>query len=129
MKKQIKYCENPDCRDEIVNYRSSKRKYCSDYCRNYHGHKRRTAENSEIIIFQKGYFENYKLLKLFRDKNIFIEDLVLYEKFGFNTKYFPTPVYYKINGKKTCCFEIKDILFGLDPNDQTKIIIYKKTEN
>lgn len=51
MKKPIKYCENPDCGDTIE-YKSSKKKYCNDYCRNHHGYKRRTEENLEFLIFK-----------------------------------------------------------------------------
>ncbi len=72
--------------------------------------------------------ENYKLLKLYRDKNILTEDLDKFEKFGFNTKYLPEPKFYKVGGLKTKCYEFKDIVFGLDSKDDTKIIIYKKTE-
>lgn len=128
MKKPIKFCKNPDCEDEILEYKSSKRKYCTDYCRNHHGHKRRTEENLEFSIFNKGFIENYKLLKLYRDKNIFREDLAKFEKLGFNTKYLPEIKFFNIGGVKTKCYQIKDIVFGLDPKDETKIIIYKETE-
>ena len=32
-----------------------------------------------------------------------------------------------VSGVRTKCFQIKDIVFGLDPKDDTKIIIYKET--
>lgn len=128
MKKQIKFCKNPDCEDEIVDFKSSKKKYCSDKCRNYDGHKRRTEENLEFNLIRKGMLENYKLLKLHRDKGIFRECLDKYEKLGFNTKYLPEPKLFEISGVQTKCYQYKDIVFGLDPKDQTKIIIYKKTE-
>lgn len=128
MKRPIKICKNPDCQDEILEYKSSKREYCSDSCRNYHGHKRRSEENLEFNLSKKGMLENYKLLKLYRDKNILIEDLDKFEKLGFNTKYLPEPKFYKVGGVKTKCYEFKDIVFGLDSKDDTKIIIYKKNE-
>lgn len=128
MKKLIKFCKNPDCEDEILDFKSSKKIYCSDKCRNYHGHKRRTEENLEFNLIRKGMLENYKLLKLYRDRNILTEDLVKFEKLGFNTKYLPETKFYNVGGVKTKCYEFKDIVFGLDPKDETKIIIYKKTE-
>lgn len=128
MKKTIKFCKNPDCEDEILVYKSSKKIYCSDKCRNYDGHKRRTEENLEFNTSRKGMLENYKLLKLYRDKNIFTEDLVKFEKLGFNTKHLPEPKFYNIGGVKTKCYVIKDIVFGLDPEGETKIVIYKKNE-
>jgi hypothetical protein len=72
--------------------------------------------------------ENYKLLKLYRDRNILIEDLDKFEKLGFNTKYLPEPKFYNIGGVRRKCYVYKDIVFGLDPKDETKIIIYKKIE-
>lgn len=128
MKKLIKFCKNPDCEDEILEFKSSKKIYCSDKCRNYHGHQRRTEENLEFNLIRKGMIENYKLLKLYRDRNILAEDLDKFEKLGFNTKYLPEPKFYKVDDAKTKCYEFKDIVFGLDTKDETKIIIYKKTE-
>ena len=128
MKKPKKYCKNPDCEDEILEYKSLKREYCGDYCRNHYGYIRRTEENLEINLFNKGMLENHKLLKLYSDKNILTEDLDKFEKLGFNTKYLPETRYYIINGIKTKCYKIKDIVFGLDPEGETKIIIYKKNE-
>jgi hypothetical protein len=32
---------------------------------------------------------------------------------------------FDIDGVKTKCYELKDIVFGLDPKTETKIIIYK----
>jgi len=126
MKKPTKYCKNPHCLDEIVDYKSSKREYCTDYCRNHHGHIRRSEENLEFNIVRKGMLENYKLLKLYRDRDILIEDLKKFEKLGFNSKHLPEIKFYDVSGIKTKCYQIKDIVFGLDPKDNTKIIIYKE---
>jgi hypothetical protein len=128
MKKPIKFCKKPDCDQEMLDYKSSKKLYCSDKCRNYDGHKRRTEENLEFNLSRKGMIENYKLLKLYRDSNILSEDLAKFEKFGFNTKYLPEPKFYNIGGVTTKCYQIKDIVFGLDPKDETKIIIYINKE-
>jgi hypothetical protein len=128
MKKPIKICNNPECRDEIVDYKSSKKIYCDDYCRNHHGYIRRSEENLEFTLYKKGLAENYKLLKLYRDKKIFSEDLIKFEKLGFNPKFLSETKIYVINGEKTSAYQIKDIVFGLDPKDKSKIIIYKKTE-
>lgn len=128
MKKPIKICENTDCQDEIVDYKSSKKKYCNDYCRNHHGHKRRSEENLEFILYKKGLTENYKLIKLYQDKKIFSEDLIKLEKLGFNSKCLPEPKFFYIDGKQRKCYEIKGIVFGLDPENETEIIIYKQIE-
>ena len=96
--KLIKFCKNPDCEDEILDFKSSKKIYCTDKCRNYHGHKRRSEENLEFNLIRKGILENYKLLKLYRDRNILAEYLVKFEKLGFNTKYLPETKFYNVGG-------------------------------
>lgn len=128
MKKPIKYCKNPDCEDVINEYKSSKREYCSDYCRNHHGYMRRSEENYDFNLIRKGMIKNYNLLKLHSDNNILSEHLDKFEKLGFDSRYLPEPKYFNIDGVKTKCYRYKDIIFGLDPKDETKIIIYQKTE-
>jgi len=128
MKRPIKICKNPDCQDEILEYKSSKREYCSDSCRNQHGHKRRTEENADTIAYNKGYTANYKLIKFHKDCNILIEELSKLEKMGFNTNYLPAPKLYTIGNVKVYCYKIKDVIFGLNPENTNQIIIYKQTE-
>jgi len=125
MKKPIKICKNPDCKDEIRDYKSSKKEYCNDYCRNHHGHIRRSAENLEFDLNRKGAIKIYKLLKLYRDSGINEQDLAIFEKLGLDTKYLPEPSFFKVNGIQTKCYVLKDLVFGLDPKTETKIIIYK----
>ncbi len=125
MKKPIKICKNPDCKDEIRDYKSSKKEYCTDYCRNHHGYIRRSEENQEFDLNRKGSIKIYKLLKLYRDSGINEQDLDIFEKLGLNTKYLPEPSFFKVNGIKRKCYVLKDIVFGLDPKTETKIIIYK----
>lgn len=124
MKKPVKICKNPDCGVEIVDYKSSKREYCSDYCRNHHGYINRTAYNLEFVTRSKGMAKNYELLKLHRDSNIYIEKLSKYEKFGFNTNYLPEFSMYNISGVPTKIYKMKDIFFSLDKSDN--IIIHKE---
>ena len=123
MKKPLKICANPDCEDEIVEYKSSKRKYCNDYCRNHHGHKRRSEENLEFEVYKRGLAKNYAVLKLHKDADILIESFEKYYKLGFNALYMPEQKYYEKNGKKYQYFKIKDIVFNLE--SRTRIIIHK----
>ena len=125
MKKPIKFCKNPDCEDEILDYKSSKKLYCSDKCRNYHGHKRRSEENLEFNLSRKGMLENYKVLKLHKDAGIMKETLEKYEKFGFKPAYLPVKKLYEHEGNKIEYYQIKDIQFGLNPENTNQIIIYK----
>ena len=65
MKKPIKKCQNPDCKDDIIDYKSSKKAYCNDYCRNHAGYLKRSEENKEFIFINKQLKNNKKILKSF----------------------------------------------------------------
>jgi hypothetical protein len=76
-------------------------------------------------LYRKCKINIYKFLKNYRDCDIYEIDLILCEKQGFDTKYLEEPSMFDIDGVKTKCYELKDIVFGLDPKTETKIIIYK----
>jgi len=123
MKKPIKFCKNPDCGDEIIEYKSSKREYCGDYCRNHHGHKRRSEENLVFKIQNKGFYENYRVLKMFSNAGIMEELLEKYEKFGFNPIYLPAKKLREQDGERFEYYQIKDIEFKFNLMNKTIIII------
>lgn len=123
MKKPIKYCKSPDCGDIMVEYKSSKKEYCSDYCRNHHGYLRRTEEKLEFINFMNRQIENYKVLKLHKDAGILKETLEKYEKFGFNPFYLPAKKIYEKNEKKHEYYTIKDIAFKFNSIDKSILIL------
>lgn len=125
MIKPIKICNNPECRDEIIVYKSSKIEYCNDYCRNRAGYLRRQIENEEFNEIIRGNKENYRVLKIYSDAGILDEELWKLERFGFNTRFLPEPKFFIIKDKKTQCYQIKEIVFHLDEKTN-KIIIYKK---
>jgi len=127
MKKPIKICKNPECRDIMKDYKSSKKEYCNDYCRNHHGYIRRREYNLEFTINKNGLATNYKVLKLHKDSGIYRETLDKYERFGFSTKYLPEIRIFEIDEKPTSCYQLKDIVFSLDASDS--IIIYKEKNN
>lgn len=128
MKKPIKICQNPDCGDEIVAYKSSKINYCNDYCRNRAGYLRRKEDNKEFEEINKGHKQNYKVLKVYSDAGIFSEYLWKFEKLGFDTRFLPEQRFFLIEGKNTQCYQSKDIIFRLNVEDN-KIKIYKKKTN
>lgn len=124
MIKPVKICKNPECRDEIIEYKSSKIAYCNDYCRNRAGYLRRLVENEEINEMIRGHKENYKALKIYFDVGIYKEFLWKLEKLGFDTRFLPEQRIFLINGIKTSCYQIKEIIFQLNPDDDT-IIMFK----
>ena len=128
MKKPIKFCKNPDCGDEILDYKSSKKIYCNDKCRNYHGHKRRSEENLVFTIQNKGFYVNYKVLKMYSNAGIMEESLEKYEKFGFNPIYLPAKKLREQDGKRFEYYQIKDIEFRFNLMNKTIIIINQKVK-
>jgi hypothetical protein len=122
MKKLKKYCKNPECDQEIFEYKSSKREYCNDYCRNRYGYLRRLEENHEMILFTKGYNKNYQLLKLHKEAGILEESFDKYEKLGFNPRYIPQRS--KMLQTKKEYYTIKNIDFFFDNEKDTIQIIY-----
>ena len=122
MKKPIKICKNPDCNDEIRDYKSSKKEYCTDYCRNHHGYIRRSEENQEFTLFKKGMIENYKILKPLEVAGIFTEKLEKLMKMGFDPKYLPQKYIDTEFSPNIAFYIIKDIIFGLDPRTNEVII-------
>lgn len=123
MKKPKKFCKNPECEQEILEYKSLKREYCSDYCRSHYGYARRLEENKEFIAHAKGLSENYKLLKMHKNAGILEESFDKYEKLGFNINYLPSFKIYKIKGFNKLTYQIKDIVFSVD-KEKKLIIIY-----
>ena len=111
MKKPKKVCKNPECEQEILEYKSLKREYCSDYCRSHYGYARRLEENKEFTAHAKGLSENYKLLKMHKNAAILEESFDKYEKLRFNINYLPSFKIYKIKGFNKLTYQIKDIVF------------------
>jgi hypothetical protein len=119
--KTIKICQNPDCGKIINDYKSSKKKYCNDYCRNHSGHIRRKEENKFFTTYCNGQKRNYKILKLYNDCGIYEESLIKLQKFGFDSKYLPEQRVFEDNGNTYVVYTIKDITFSLYESDNIKI--------
>lgn len=123
MKKPVKICLNPDCGDDIPDYKSSKKKYCNDYCRNHHGYLRRLENYKEFDIQKKGLVNNYRILKMYIDAGILKEDLDKLLKFGFNPKYLPQKNVDEKFSPNMAYYFIKDVAFGLDPKTN-QVLMY-----
>ena len=120
----FKRCFNPECKKEILEYKSSKKIYCNNQCRNRAGYINRSIENKDLIAFTKGLDKNKKLLKQFIDAGLKIIPFEIIHKLGFNTSFLPNGFYAKFNFKEIYVFKINSIVFNLD-NDNKNIIIYQ----
>lgn len=126
MIKIIKTCQNPECRDAILDYKSAKKEYCNESCRNRAGYLRRGEENKEFMTFDKGIKKNYSVLKLFRDSNNLVVGLTMLERFGFKPKYLAKEFSVKLGENFQMIFQIKDIGFYFE-SQKNRVIILKKT--
>ena len=63
--KLIKTCKNLECEQEITIYKSSKRLYCDDACKNRVNYLKRALEEAPLLEMDKAMKRNYKILKKF----------------------------------------------------------------
>ena len=124
MRRLTKYCKNIECEEPITDYKSSKRLYCSEYCRNRDGYLRRLEENKEFIENDKVQRQNYAVLNRYAEAGIYSEDLSKLIKFGFQPKHLLVSRFFNIDGRECHCYTIKDIVFEIDSITK-KIIIHK----
>jgi hypothetical protein len=124
MRRPILYCLNPTCAVEILDYKSSKRKYCASPCKNQHGHYLRSKKNAKAIDFAKGMKVNNDLLNSFKIAGIYRLNLRMMEKLGFKSIYLPNKSLIKINYQNIECFNLNDVSFCFD-NNTTEIVIIK----
>lgn len=122
MRRPTKYCKNIECEEPITDYKSSKKLYCSESCRNRNGYLRRLEENKEFIENDKGQKQNYTVLNRYAEAGIYSEDLSKLKKFGFNPKYLKIGKLYSIDDRKCYIFSLKDIEFELDEINKLIII-------
>ncbi len=95
----IKQCLNIECRREISTYKSAKRKFCSDQCRNRHGFLNRKRKNKEMDRFIREIKQLGKFLRTLIDANIhriYIKDFI---QSKFKNYSLPKLDYMKIEGK------------------------------
>lgn len=62
MNRPTKRCRNIECEKTINVYKSNKRKFCSDQCRNRHGFLLRKVKNKEMNLYFKNLKDLEKLL-------------------------------------------------------------------
>ncbi len=122
MKKPVKICKNPECRDDILDYKSAKRNYCNDSCRNRAGYLNRLKVNNNFILIDKELKKNKKLLMLFILKNIFKIPFDIILQLGFNENYLLKGNYYDIANIKKYLFKLDNILFEYNKEENLIVI-------
>lgn len=87
MKRPVIICQNSKCGADIKDYKSNKRKFCSDYCKNSYGYQKRNEQNAGINAFKDKLKENEKILKFFKQRNVVEVPIKLMDELGFNNTY------------------------------------------
>jgi len=125
MKKPIKTCKNPECQDDIENYKSAKRSYCNDSCRNRAGYLKRLVEDKEFELEKSKAKFNYKALKHCIEKRHYEIDFSTLELLNFDSNYLKPYKILTFENKRFNAYTIKDIEFYYNSVTQKMIIIKK----
>lgn len=125
MKKPVKMCKNPECQDVILDYKSAKRNFCNDSCRNRAGYLKRLVEESEFELEKNKAKSNYKALKQCIDKNHFEIDLITLELLDFDVNYLKLNKLLKSNNQQFKCYKIKEIEFYYNSTKGKMVILNK----
>ncbi len=123
MKRPEKVCANPNCNERIKDYKSTRRKFCSEQCKNsYHYNKKLeeeadSIENSRAIKKLKRFLKEMLELEIesfkFKTDSYFFNNIILPSK----------QLYKKDNGDKIYVIQFDNILINIDEStNQIKII-------
>lgn len=107
-------CKNPECRKEIIYYKSSKRRYCDDSCKNRAAYLRRLSGWSHVIDSNKALEKNYRILKRLKDLKLgpIAEQTLVSHGFDFDYMH-KDQFIYNDNGRKvdlSCIYNIRFII-------------------
>lgn len=123
MKKPIKTCKNPECQDDIEDYKSAKRDYCNDSCRNRAGYLKRLEENKEFEMEKIKAKLNYKALRQCIEKEFFEIDLEVLNLLNFDINYLKENKLVVCGQEQFKAYKIKDIEFYYHSSKGKMIII------
>lgn len=104
-------CKNPECGLDILIYKSSKRRYCDDSCKNRAAYLRRLEDWSHVIASNKAIEKNYRILKQL--KGMFLgpiaEQTLKSHGFDFNHMHKDQFIYddYSKRTSVSCIYDIK----------------------
>ena len=116
MKRKIT-CKNPECKQEIKKYKSSKRLYCDDTCKNRAHYIKRIEEEGHLIKMDKAMRRNYKILIHFRDLGLGLIEKQTLISHGFDFyAIHKAEITIDNNGKRAQRYHVYDIYFEMNNN-------------
>ena len=112
----MKICQNEECGAFIKKYKSSKRKYCKDKCKNRAAYIKKQEEEAEQIAFEKALKKNYRILLMLKALNLGPISEQTLKSHGFNFDALHKDVIIKHNGENITTSRLYDLTFILNNN-------------
>lgn len=115
--KPQKICKNPECGKPIKRYKSSKRLYCNDNCKNRANYLIKTTKEAPLLAMDKAIRKNYKILKKLRDLDLgpIHHQTLISHGFDFDAIHKQEP-FIDDNGEKIQLYHLYDIYFKMKNN-------------
>jgi hypothetical protein len=127
MKRYPIICKNPNCRDEIKEYKSRKREFCSLQCKNSYNYYKKQEEQEDSIMNAKAINRLKRVLKEIYDMEI---ESITYKEdsYFFNNIVLPsTQTFIDDKGKEYLVSRLDEILIHRIKNSSTiKIFKYER---
>lgn len=127
MKRYPIICKNPNCRDEIIEYKSRKKEFCCLPCKNSYNYYKRQEEQEDSISNAKAINRLKRVLKEMHDMEI---ESITYKEdsYFFNNLVLPsTQTFIDDDGKEYLVTRLDEILIHRIKNSNTiKLIKYER---
>lgn len=116
----MKLCQNSECGAVIKKYKSAKRKYCSDRCKNRVAYMKKQEEEAEQIALEKALRKNYRILLMLRALTLGPISYQTLRSHRFNFDALHKDVIIKYHGKNIPSSRLYDLTFIF--NDKKELI-------
>ena len=114
MKRPEKVCENPNCKERITDYKSTRRKFCSSPCKNNYHHNKKLEEQEDSIANERAIKRLKRLLKEMQELEIESFKFKM-DSYFFNNVVFPSQKLLKLDdGDKLYVIQFDNILINID---------------
>ena len=114
MKRPEKVCENPNCKERITDYKSTRRKFCSTTCKNSFQNNKKLEEQEDSIANERAIKRLKRLLKEMQELEIESFKFKM-DSYFFNNVVFPSQKLLKLDdGDKLYVIQFDNILINID---------------
>jgi len=112
-----KICKNPECNQEIKQYKSSKRLYCDETCKSRNNYLIRTKVEFHLLEMDKAMRKNHKKLLYLKGLDLGPISYQTLKSHGFDfDAIHKAEIFYDDNGKPIQLYHVYDIYFQLENN-------------